>query len=238
MLLRCRNLLKEKIKLPKVDLINIDGQTLDLKKLSTLGLGSTKVALSQEAVDVMRQSRVLVENILKNNQVAYGINTGFGKLSHIVIPNDQVKELQRNLIISHATGLGKYLNLNAARRVHALRINSLAKTYSGISIGTVERLVDMFNAGIVPAIPEIGTVGASGDLAPLAHIALGLIGEGELWDPKTQTYRHAMDVLTNHGLNPAELQAKDGLGLINGTGFITGVGSIALEAAMNIIKSV
>lgn len=96
-----------------------------------------------------------------------------------------MKELQRNLIVSHATGLGKYLNLNAARRVHALRINSLAKTYSGISIKTVERLVDMFNAGIVPAIPEIGTVGASGDLAPLAHIALGLIGEGELWDPKT-----------------------------------------------------
>ena len=89
------------------------------------------------------------------------------------------------MIVSHATGLGKYLSLNAARRVHALRINSLAKTYSGISLDTVDSLVNMFNSGIVPAIPEIGTVGASGDLAPLAHLALGLIGEGELWDPKT-----------------------------------------------------
>ena len=89
------------------------------------------------------------------------------------------------MIISHATGLGKYLSLNSARRVHALRINSLAKTYSGISMTTVERLIDMFNAGVVPAIPELGTVGASGDLAPLAHLALGLLGEGELWDPKT-----------------------------------------------------
>lgn len=96
-----------------------------------------------------------------------------------------MKDLQRNLIVSHSTGIGNYLPLNASRRVHALRINSLAKCYSGISLGTVEKLIDLFNCGIVPAIPEIGTVGASGDLAPLAHIALGLIGEGELWDPKT-----------------------------------------------------
>lgn len=97
------------------------------------------------------------------------------------------------------------MEVNAARRVHALRINSLAKTYSGISLTTVDRLIDMFNAGVVPAIPIQGTVGASGDLAPLAHIALGLLGEGDLWNPRTQAFERAIDVLTDHNLKVAEL---------------------------------
>lgn len=146
-------------------------------------------------------------------------------------------ELQYNLIRSHSTGVGKLLPLDQARKVTALRINTLAKGFSGCSLETIQRLVDMFNAGVVPWIPDQGSVGASGDLVPLAHIGLGLIGEGQVWNPNSRLYEPTHKVFRELGLKKAELRAKDGLSLINGTQFICGVGSSAVESALVGIKS-
>ena len=168
----------------------------------------------------------------------YGINTGFGRFSTVKIPMDKLKELQYNLVRSHSTGVGKLLGLNASRRIVALRINTLAKGYSGITPETVQRLVALFNSGCVPWIPSAGSVGASGDLVPLAHIGLNLIGEGCIYNPRSKRYEPTQKVFTEYGLKRAELKAKDGLSLINGTQFMCGVGSVALEEAINIVKSI
>jgi histidine ammonia-lyase len=168
----------------------------------------------------------------------YGINTGFGRFSNVKIPHEKLRDLQYNLIRSHSTGVGKLLPIDPSRRIVALRINNLAKGFSGISLDVVHRLVDFFNSGCVPWIPQAGTVGASGDLVPLAHIGLSVIGEGLVWDPKLKKYEPAAQVFERYGLKKAELKAKDGLSLINGTQFICGVGSCALEESTNIIKSV
>ncbi len=121
----------------------------------------------------------------------FGINTGVGIFSNVKINDQDMDEYQLNLIRSHATGIGEVLPLDASRRIHALRINSLAKGYSGISTETMECLVQLFNSGCVPCIPQCGTVGASGDLVPLSHIGLNLIGEGEMWNPTTLQYEPA-----------------------------------------------
>jgi histidine ammonia-lyase len=130
------------------------------------------------------------------------------------------------------------LPVEASRRIHALRINGLAKGYSGISTETLNGLIDFFNSGCVPYIPQCGTVGASGDLVPLSHIGLNLIGEGEIWNPVSSQYETADDVLRVHGLSKVTLQAKDGLSLMNGNQFICGIGSMALEQAITIMKSI
>lgn len=186
----------------------------------------------------MQATRDIVENLSKKDEPVYGINTGFGRFSNVKIPADKLRDLQYNLIRSHSTGVGKLLPTDPSRRIVALRINTLAKGYSGISLDVVRRLVDFFNSGCVPWIPQAGSVGASGDLVPLAHIGLSLIGEGLIHDPKTGRYEAAETVLARYGLKKAELKAKDGLSLINGTQFICGVGSCAVEEAVTVIKSV
>ena len=130
------------------------------------------------------------------------------------------------------------LPLEASRRIHALRINSFAKGYSGISTETLNSLIELFNSGCVPYIPQCGTVGASGDLVPLSHIGLNLIGEGDIWNPRTHQYEAALEVLNQHGLHKAILQAKDGLSLMNGNQFICGIGSMALEQSITLMKSI
>lgn len=142
------------------------------------------------------------------------------------------------MIRSHATGIGEVLPLEASRRIHALRINSFAKGYSGISTETLNSLIELFNSGCVPYIPQCGTVGASGDLVPLSHIGLNLIGEGDIWNPRTHQYEAALEVLNQHGLHKAILQAKDGLSLMNGNQFICGIGSMALEQSITLMKSI
>lgn len=133
------------------------------------------------------------------------------------IPSEKLRDLQYNLIRSHSTGVGKLLPIDPSRRIVALRINTLAKGFSGISLDVVHRLIEFFNSGCVPWIPRAGTVGASGDLVPLAHIGLSVIGEGLVWDPKTKKYEPTAQVFERYGLKKAELRAKDGLSLINGT---------------------
>jgi histidine ammonia-lyase len=222
--------------IPKI--IELDGNTLNLDKLKALELGNHKIALTSKSEEKILQSRKLIENICVGQETVYGVNTGFGKFSNVNINNNDLEQLQLNIIRSHATGAGHILPLNQARRIHSLRINTLAKGYSGASITTIKKLIEVYNAGIVPHIPLQGTVGASGDLVPLSHIALGIIGEGLLWNPKSKKYEAADKVLKQFSIAPAQLKAKDGLSLINGTQFITGIGSIALENSINLIRAI
>lgn len=173
----------------------------------------------------------MVDNIVKSQKVTYGINTGFGNFANTVIPADKLFELQVNLIRSHAVGVGDPIKLNLARMLCVLRINALAKGYSGISAETLRAMIKLLNLNLMPLIPSQGTVGASGDLCPLAHLALGLLGEGTMWNPKANAYQPAADVLKAFGLKPVVLQPKEGLALINGTQFISAIGSEAIVRA-------
>uniref|UniRef100_A0A8B9HT57 Histidine ammonia-lyase n=1 Tax=Astyanax mexicanus TaxID=7994 RepID=A0A8B9HT57_ASTMX len=175
----------------------------------------------------------LLDTIVKEKKVVYGITTGFGKFARTVIPISKLKELQENLIRSHSAGLGRPLSPERTRMLLALRINVLAKGYSGISLETLHNMIQAFNASCLSYVPEKGTVGASGDLAPLAHLALGLMGEGKMWSPKSG-WADAKYVLEAHGLKPVSLKPKEGLALINGTQMITSLGAEAVERAESI----
>ena len=182
----------------------------------------------------MESSRRVIASVLESGAVAYGINTGFGKLSDVQIPSDQLAFLQLNLVRSHCCGVGEPLQNAEVRAMLLLRANVLAKGYSGVRPLVVDTIAAFLNAGIYPVIPSRGSVGASGDLAPLAHLALGLIGEGEV------TYRQermsAADALQSAGLTPIKLEAKEGLALLNGTQAMCGVGALALFAAQRVVR--
>jgi histidine ammonia-lyase len=167
-------------------------------------------------------------------QVAYGINTGFGNFANVIIPNDELCKLQRNLIRSHAAGVGEPIKPNQTRMLMILRANVFAKGHSGIRPVTLRHLLAALNKNCLPLVPSKGTVGASGDLAPLSHLALGLMGEGRMWDPADETFKPAAAVLAAHGLEAIELQAKEGLALINGTQFMTAIGCEALVRAQRV----
>ncbi|NWT02181.1 HUTH lyase, partial [Mionectes macconnelli] len=215
--------------------ISLDGNSLTTEDLVSLGKGLYKIKLTAEAEAKVKQSREVIERIVKEQTVVYGITTGFGKFARTVIPNSKLMELQVNLVRSHSAGVGKPLTPERSRMLLALRINVLAKGYSGISLETLKQVIEVFNASCLPYIPEKGTVGASGDLAPLSHLALGLIGEGKMWSPKSG-WADAKYVLEAHGLKPITLKPKEGLALINGTQMITSLGCEAVERAVAIAR--
>ncbi|XP_020365840.2 histidine ammonia-lyase [Rhincodon typus] len=215
--------------------ICLDGKHLTIEDLVQLGRGLYKIKLTAEAEERIKQSRLLLESIVKENKVVYGITTGFGKFARTVIPHNKLKELQENLVRSHSAGVGKPLSPKRSRMLLALRINVLAKGYSGISLETLHQMIQAFNASCLSYVPEKGTVGASGDLAPLAHLALGLMGEGKMWSPKSG-WADAKYVLQAHGLKPVSLKPKEGLALINGTQMITSLGAEAVERATAIAR--
>ncbi|KAH7979815.1 hypothetical protein HPB49_011335 [Dermacentor silvarum] len=212
-------------------MITIDGNNLTPDVLLELGRGNYKIQLSSDSIERVRMAREMLEAILKENKVAYGLNTGFGKFARVVIPDDKLKELQENLVRSHAAGVGNPLSPEKTRMLLALRINVLSKGYSGISVDCLQQLVEAFNASCLSWVPEQGTVGASGDLAPLAHLALGLIGEGKMWSPETG-WGDAQYVLESHKLKPITLKPKEGLCLLNGTQLITSIGAEAVQRAI------
>ncbi|GGP18796.1 histidine ammonia-lyase [Silvimonas iriomotensis] len=186
-----------------------------LPDLRQLWLQPHTLVLDEAAWPAMQSSADVVARIFGKGQAAYGINTGFGKLAHTRIPDEQLEELQRNLILSHSVGVGEALSPAVARLVMALKIGSLARGFSGVRPVVVETLLAVLNAGIVPHIPTKGSVGASGDLAPLSHMTLTLMGEGDAWvDGKRTT---AAAALADAGITPLRLAAKEGLALINGT---------------------
>ena len=191
--------------------------------------GPAPVALAAQAWPDIERSRHTLEEALQSGRAVYGVNTGFGKLAQTRIPPEEINTLQRNLVLSHAAGVGELLPDGIVRLVLALKIASLARGYSGVRRVVVERLLQLLNADVLPEIPEKGSVGASGDLAPLAHMSAALIGEG-----RARIAGHSMparDALAKAGLAPLELEAKEGLALLNGTQVSTALALAGLFAA-------
>lgn len=192
------------------------------------------VELSKSAKEKMRASRAVVEKKLTDGKAHYGINTGFGKLATSRISLDQLKELQENLIFSHAVGVGEHLPVSVARLALLLHANCLSRGYSGIRVEVVESMLDFLNHQITPVIPEQGSVGASGDLAPQAHMALALMGEGDVY--YQGALMPAAEALQQAGLKPVRLEAKEGLSLINGIEVSGAIACEAILAAEKMIK--
>src|SRR3954469_20082492 len=193
----------------------IDGSSLRIEDVFAVAAGEATVKLAPLARDRARATRRIVDDLVSRNTVAYGVTTGFGKLSEIAIPLDRLAELQVNLVRSHAAGVGPLLAEREVRAMMLLRANVIAKGYSGARAELVDLLAGMLNARLWPPVPEQGSVGASGDLAPLAHLALALIGEGTLF--REGTSGAADELLRAAGLEPAVLGPKEGITLINGT---------------------
>jgi histidine ammonia-lyase len=209
--------------------IIIDGHSLDVAGVVAVARRHAHVALHAGSAERLGVVRARLEALVATGQPVYGLNTGFGKLSDIAIPAHRLSELQTSLIRSHAAGVGTPLSEAEARAVTLLRANVLAKGHSGIRAEVVELLLRLLNAGVYPAIPEQGSVGASGDLAPLAHLALTLIGEGTLC--RGREVLPAREMLAALGLSPVTLGPKEGLALINGTQAHTGIAALAVADA-------
>jgi histidine ammonia-lyase len=207
----------------------LDGQSLSLDDVVAVATDRATVELAPSAVERMGRANAVVERLVRSGAVAYGVTTGFGKLSEIAIPHDRLAELQVNLVRSHAAGVGPLLPERETRAMMLLRANVIAKGFSGARAVLAETLVAMLNAGLYPPIPEQGSVGASGDLAPLAHLALALIGEGTL--TRDGASGEASSMLAAAGLAPVALGPKEGITLINGTQAHTAVAALAVVDA-------
>jgi len=215
-------------------MLELSGQRLSLEQIADVARGKEHVALSPEARARSLESRRVVEQITDSGRVVYGVNTGFGKLADIKIEPQQLRELQLNLVRSHACGVGPALSEAETRAMLLLRANVLALGYSGARPLIIETLLAMLERGVHPLIPEKGSVGASGDLAPLAHLALTVIGEGEAF---YQGERMAsIEALRHAGIEPVSLEAKEGLALLNGTQAMAAVGGLALHRAETVAR--
>lgn len=207
----------------------LDGSTLSFTDIKLVLNKKATVEVHEDAWENVKKSRAVVEKLIEDKNVIYGVNTGFGKFSDTIISTDDLEHLQINLIRSHACAVGKPFSEDVSRVMLLLRANALAKGYSGIRPETLQLLIDCLNHEIHPVIPSQGSLGASGDLAPLAHLALVLVGEGEAIYLGEKL--EAKEVLRRAGLKPIRLKAKEGLALINGTQALTSVGVLAyLEA--------
>src|SRR4051794_25472269 len=212
----------------------LNGDPLTLAELDAVAASTLEVALAPASMGRMLASRAVVDRAAAGDAAAYGINTGFGKLAEVRVAPDQVAALQQNLVRSHCCGVGEPLSEPEVRGMLLLRANVLAKGASGVRTEVAELLVAMLARRIHPVVPSRGSVGASGDLAPLAHLALALIGEGEVFVhgermPAAQAFAAA-------GLSPLRLQAKEGLALLNGTQAMASVGGLSLFRAQRVVR--
>jgi len=212
----------------------INGKTLTVEEVMRVARGGEQVEISKESQAAVKKARDYVEKKLSEGTIIYGLTTGFGKFSDTFISKEETGDLQRNLIISHSCGMGKPLPTEVVRGVILLRCNALARGNSGIRPETLNSLLDMLNKGVHPIIPEKGSLGASGDLAPLSHMVLTLIGEGQA-EYKGQVMQ-GREAMKRAGIPVVELAAKEGLALINGTQVMTAIGTMVLWDAMNLAK--
>jgi histidine ammonia-lyase len=216
-------------------MLTLSGQRLSLEQIADVARGSEHVALSHAARERALESRRVVEQITDSGRVVYGVNTGFGKLADIKIAPHELRELQLNLVRSHACGVGPALSEMETRAMLLLRANVLALGYSGARPLIIETLLAMLERGVHPLIPEKGSVGASGDLAPLAHLALTVIGEGEAFYQGERM--ESIEALRRAGIEPVSLEAKEGLALLNGTQAMAAVGGLALSRAETVARA-
>ncbi len=209
--------------------VTLDGQSLTLADVAAVAVDRAPVALAESARARIATTQAVVADLVRQNAVVYGVTTGFGKLSDVAIPPARLAELQVNLVRSHSAGVGPLLPEREVRAMMLLRANVISKGYSGARAALAELLIGMLNAGLYPPVPEQGSVGASGDLAALAHLALSLIGEGEL--RRGESRGPAADMLRAAGLAPVVLGPKEGLTLINGTQAHTAIAALAMRDA-------
>jgi histidine ammonia-lyase len=218
--------------------LHINGNDLTLEAVREVAQINERrpVLLSADAREAVDRARAVVDEIVASNKLAYAITTGVGKLSDVRIAGDQIRELQVNLVRSHAAGVGEPLSVAETRAMMLLRANSLAKGYSGVRAVVIDTLCEMLNRGVTPFVPSQGSVGASGDLAPLAHLALALIGEGECVDAAGARIPSG-DALKRAQVKPLVLEAKESISLINGTQAMLAVGTLALLTAEILVDS-
>ncbi len=217
------------------DALTLDGASLDFEGLESVARAGRHVRLSEPARRAVQASRRVVDDAVARGDVVYGVTTGFGSFADVRIPLDHLRELQRNLLRSHAAGVGEPLGEAETRALMLLRANVLARGYSGLRLSTLEMLVEMLNRRLHPLVPSQGSVGASGDLAPLAHLALPLIGEGECYFGGRRL--PGGEALRAAGLEPIALEPKEGLALINGTQLMTAVGALAVARALRLVRA-
>jgi histidine ammonia-lyase len=216
--------------------LHINGNDLTPEAVREVATELRPVLLAADARSAVQRARAVVDSLIANNKVSYAITTGVGKLSDVRIVGEQIREMQVNLVRSHAVGVGEPLSTDATRAMMLLRANSLSKGHSGVRTETIDTLCEMLNRGVIPFVPSQGSVGASGDLAPLAHLALALIGEGECINddgtpiPTAEAMRRAQ-------VKPLVLEAKEAVSLINGTQGMLAVGILELLAAETLVDS-
>ncbi|MEH7437825.1 histidine ammonia-lyase [Neobacillus drentensis] len=210
-------------------MITLTGESLTLEQMKEVLYRGQKVRASEKSMEAVKKSREAVDRIVSESRVVYGITTGFGKFSDVLIDKNHVQDLQLNLIRSHACGVGEPFPEIVSKAMVLLRANALLKGFSGVRPIIIEKLLELVNLEIIPVIPQQGSLGASGDLAPLSHLALVLIGEGEVFYKGNQM--EAINALQQEGILPVTLEAKEGLALINGTQAMTAMGVVGyLEA--------
>ncbi|HNQ15140.1 MAG TPA: histidine ammonia-lyase [Pyrinomonadaceae bacterium] len=212
--------------------IVLDGENLTFEQVVEVANGDTRIEIAESAVERVNRAAEAVDKLLTRGEIAYGITTGFGALKDKIIPADQVETLQRNIVLSHAVGVGEPFDVPTTRAIMLIRANTLARGFSGIRIETLRLVVDLLNKRVHPVIPEKGSLGASGDLAPLAHFACVLIGEGEAeFEGSVMPAREALEKVR---LEPVVLKAKEGLALTNGTTVMTAVGVVQTHRAQRL----
>jgi histidine ammonia-lyase len=216
--------------------LHINGNDLTLEDVREVAFERRPVLLAPDAREQVNAARDVVDALVADNQVSYAITTGVGKLSDVRIAGDQIRELQINLVRSHAVGVGEPLSIAETRAMMLLRANSLSKGFSGVRGGVVDTICELLTRGVTPWVPSQGSVGASGDLAPLAHLALLLVGEGECHDGKGGRTAGAL-ALKAAGIKPLVLEAKEAVSLINGTQAMLAVGTLSLLAAEILVDS-
>jgi len=216
--------------------LHINGNDLTLEAVREVAVEKRPVLLSADARELVNRARAVVDEIVASNKMAYAITTGVGQLSEVRIVGEQIRELQVNLVRSHAAGVGEPLSVAETRAMTLLRASSLSKGHSGVRGIVIDTLCEMLNRNVTPFVPSQGSVGASGDLAPLAHLALALIGEGECIDA-SGTRIPSSDALKRAQIKPLVLEAKESISLINGTQGMLAVGTLALLAAETLVNS-
>jgi len=219
--------------------VKITSKDWDLNFIEELISSKPVLAMDQELQSKIQKNRAVIDKIIASGQLVYGVNTGFGKFADVRIDTEQTAELQKRLVLSHAAGVGNAIDPDIVFLMMALKIKNLSQGYSGIRFFTVSLLLELLNAGLMPVIPEKGSVGASGDLAPLAHMALPLIGKGEVFIKDITGYQQlpSLIAMKPRGIEPIDLAEKEGLALLNGTQAIQALSLFALIRARNLMRT-